>query len=168
MHTKSTALLYLLYPTYILWGVVTYILWGAFQNFYVEIQILCVNPIKMKDLDTKSLEKLPMTLRFHPFCLAYPGCANIYEKSINFDKISGIQRQKIKFFGGNLLFSQHFVCADHFLQFSVHVGHYQASYIVVYHHPDSHFHLKNILRRITFCLLHEILYQPSILPITIT
>ena len=61
MHTKSTALLYLLYPTYILWGVVTYILWGAFQNFNVEIEILCVNPIKMKDLDTKSLEQLELS-----------------------------------------------------------------------------------------------------------
>ena len=61
MHTKSTALLYLLYPTYILWGVVTYILWGAFQNFNVEIEILCVNPIKMKDLYTKSLEQLELS-----------------------------------------------------------------------------------------------------------
>ena len=36
MHTKNTALLYLLYHTYIMWGVVTYILWGA--NLYFERQ----------------------------------------------------------------------------------------------------------------------------------
>ena len=74
----------------------TYILWGAFQKFNAETEILLVNPIKMKDPVTKSLEQLKLSShgpKISPILLPYPGCVNFYEKSINLYQISGIARQ---------------------------------------------------------------------------